>query len=103
MDQGGTSALLNSATVTPTSGNGSWTWNGTDANGTRQPDGPYKIVVQDASGTPVSFTTQGTVTGVQRTGNSVNLQLGGLSTDLGTVASLAGAGGNGSGGTATTN
>ena len=86
--------LLNTATVTPTSGTGSWTWNGKDINGNRQPDGAYKIVVQDANGAAVPFTTQGTVTGVQRSGNAVNVQLGGLSVDLSTVASVAGQAGS---------
>ena len=80
--------LLNSATVTPTAGSSSWTWNGKNSSGTQQADGAYKVVVQDANGAAVPFTSQGTVTGVQRSGNSVNLQLGGLSTDLSTVASL---------------
>ena len=99
---GASGTLLNSATVTPAAGANSWTWNGKAANGARQADGAYKIVVQAADGTAVPFTTQGTVTGVQRSGTAINVQLGGLSVDLSTVASVAGQAGA-AGGQATTN
>ena len=89
---GPSGTLLNSATVTPGANANSWTWNGKDSNGTQQPDGAYKIIVQAADGTAVPFTTQGTVSGVDRSGNTVNVQLGTVSVDLSTVQSVAGQG-----------
>jgi flagellar basal-body rod modification protein FlgD len=82
-------SLLSTATVTPTSGVNNWTWNGQDQNGIQQPDGAYKVVVQNtADGSAVPFTTGGTVTGVTRGASSTNVQLGALSVDLNTVQSV---------------
>jgi flagellar basal-body rod modification protein FlgD len=81
--------LLNTATVAPTSGVNTWTWNGQDQNGIQQPDGAYKVMVQStADGSAVPFTTGGTVTGVTRGTSSTNVQLGSLSVDLNTVQSV---------------
>jgi flagellar basal-body rod modification protein FlgD len=84
-----TGVLLDTATVTPTAGTNTWTWNGQDQNGVQQPDGAYKVLVQNAAdGTAVPFTTGGTVTGVTRSGTSTNVQLGAVSVDLNTVQSV---------------
>jgi flagellar basal-body rod modification protein FlgD len=86
---GSSGVLLNTATVTATSGANTWTWNGKDQNGVQQPDAVYKVVVQNASdGSAVPFTTGGTVTGVTRGAASTNVQLGTLSVDLNTVQSV---------------
>ena len=89
---GSSGTLLNSTTIAPGAGTSSWTWNGQDSRGTQQADGAYKVVVQGADGTAVPFTTQGTVSGVDRSGNTVNVQLGTVSVDLSTVQSVAGKG-----------
>jgi flagellar basal-body rod modification protein FlgD len=88
-------ALLDTATVAPTSGTNSWTWNGQDQNGVQQPDGAYKVMVQSAAdGSAIPFTTGGTVTGVTRSGTSTNVQLGALSVDLNAVQSVGNANGS---------
>ena len=78
-------AVLKETTVTPASGANSWTWDGKDANGVALPDGAYTATVKSADGTTVPFTTVGVVTGVQRTGTSMNISMGGLSVDLNSV------------------
>ncbi len=87
---GKSGTLLASTSVTSSTAAGSWTWNGKASNGAQQPDGAYNVVVQDANGKAVLFTSQGNVTGVQRTGEAVNVSLGGLSVDLSSVESVAG-------------
>ena len=81
-------AKVAAATVTQGAGANSWTWDGKDANHRTLPDGAYKALVQTADGTAVPFTTLGTVTGVQRSGDAVKVQLGGLSVDLNAVQSV---------------
>ena len=78
-----------SATVNSTSGTNQWTWNGTDSNGNKLADGIYKVTVAGADGSTVPFNVLATATGVQRTGTSaLNVQLGQLSVDFGTVQSV---------------
>ncbi len=81
-------AKVAGATVAQTAGQNSWTWDGKGANGQLLPDGAYKAVVQTQDGTAVPFTALGTVTGVQRSGTGMQVQLGGLSVDLNTVQSV---------------
>jgi flagellar basal-body rod modification protein FlgD len=81
--------LLDTATVTPTAGTNSWTWNGQDQNGVLQKDGIYKVAVQStADGSAIPFTVSGTVTGVSRTGTTTNVEMGALSVDLNSVQSV---------------
>ena len=78
-----------SATVNTTSGANQWTWNGTGSNGKKLADGVYKVTVAGADGSTVPFNVLATATGVQRTGTSaLNVQLGQLSVDFGTVQSV---------------
>lgn len=81
-------AKVAAATVSQAAGANSWTWDGKDANGRTLPDGAYKTVVQTGDGTAVPFTTLGTVTGVQRSGDAMKVQLGGLAVDLNAVQSV---------------
>lgn len=76
-------------TMQAQSGQNSWTWDGTDSNGTQRPDGAYKVTVTDPSESTVATTTAGTITGVSRSGSSVQVSLGGLSTDVSTIQSVA--------------
>lgn len=80
-------AKLRDATVQSTAGSNTWTWDGKDNNGATLPDGAYKTVVQSA-GTAVPFTALGTVTSVQRSGTSMSVALGGMTTDLTNVQSV---------------
>ena len=76
------------ATVASTTGTNTWTWDGLDAAGNQLPDGSYKAVVTDASGNSVAYTVNGTVTGMQRSGDTVNVELGSLQTSLSNVQSI---------------
>lgn len=80
------------ATVTATAGSNAWTWNGKNAAGTTMPDGTYRIAITgaDATGTTTAlpFEVAGTVTGVQKSGSAVQLQLGAQTADFSTVQSV---------------
>ena len=82
------------ASVAATKGANTWTWDGTDNKGNSVADGSYRIAVigANADGTTAAlpFTVVGTATGVQKQGNAIDLQLGALTTDFGTVQSVAG-------------
>jgi flagellar basal-body rod modification protein FlgD len=72
-------------------GTNSWTWNGQNDSGVQLPDGSYSVAVQGGIGTNVSampFTVQGTVTGVISNSGTIELQVGGLTTPLSSVASV---------------
>lgn len=70
------------------SGNNDWAWDGTDSNGHTVADGSYKVSVSDQTGTALTTTITGTVTGMQRSGTAVNAVLGGLQTDVGSIQSV---------------
>ncbi len=86
--------LLRTAAVPGTAGSNSWAWDGKGNAGQQLPDGSYRVVVTspDGSGTPqaVPFTVQATATGVQRSGDALTVQMGGLSVDLSQVQSVRG-------------
>ncbi len=69
-------------------GANTWSWDGTGADGKQLPDGAYKLVLVDRSGTALTTTTSGTVTGMQRSGDAVNLSLGALTVPLDKVQSV---------------
>jgi flagellar basal-body rod modification protein FlgD len=87
-----TGQQLYTATVNATQGANTWTWNGQTASGTTAPDGAYNVGVAgtaaDGSTTTLPFTVLGTVTGVQSSGSSVQVQLGQLAVDMSAVMSL---------------
>lgn len=79
--------------LTATTGQNSWTWNGTNNNGDQVPDGAYNISViganSDGSTTPLTFTVTGTATGVQNSSsNGVQLDLGALTVPFSSIVSL---------------
>jgi flagellar basal-body rod modification protein FlgD len=80
------------ATVNAAQGSNSFTWNGQTGSGATAPDGAYKVAVAgtaaDGSGTILPFTVIGTVTGVQSTGTTVQLELGQLTVDMSAVTSV---------------
>ncbi len=84
--QGGT---MNSA-----AGANTWQWNGRAANGVAQPDGAYKVTVTSVGangpGANIPFTVTGTVTSVQNTNGTVQLQMGGLTVPFSAVQSVGG-------------
>lgn len=69
-------------------GTNDWSWNGKNSQGSQMPDGAYKVAVVDSSGTALSTTITGTVTGMQRSSNAVTVALGALQTDVGTIQSI---------------
>ena len=89
---GSNGGLLYSTTVNAAQGSNSWTWNGQTSNGTQLPDGSYSVqVVTAGSGgtaTPVPFTVQGTVTGVNQASSGLMLNLGPTSLPFSDLASL---------------
>ncbi len=83
---------LYGTTLTATSGNNTWTWNGTNNQGTQLPDGAYNaaVVAANAGGTTTTlpFTVTGTATGVQSLSSGMQLQLGALSVPFSAVQSV---------------
>ncbi len=74
--------------LSASSGNNDWAWDGTDGSGHTVADGSYKVSVSDQTGTALTTTITGTVTGMQRSGTTVNAVLGGLQTDVGSIQSV---------------
>jgi flagellar basal-body rod modification protein FlgD len=87
-------AQIQSSTFTSTAGANTWQWNGSSSSGVTQPDGAYKVTVNtigsDGSTTAVPFTVTGTVTSVQNTNGSVQVQMGGLTVPFSSVQSVGG-------------
>ncbi|HST74457.1 MAG TPA: flagellar hook assembly protein FlgD [Acetobacteraceae bacterium] len=85
---------IRDALVNATKGQNAWTWDGTDNNGDSVPDGSYRVAViganTDGTTAALPFNVLGVATGVQKSGNAVQLQLGALTTDFTTVQSVAG-------------
>jgi flagellar basal-body rod modification protein FlgD len=76
-------------TLAAQAGTNNWTWNGVDSQGNQLPDGAYQISVVDPTATALATTVSGTVTGLQRSGTTLDLSLGALTTDVNNVQSVA--------------
>lgn len=87
-----TGAKLRDAVVAAQPGRNTWSWDGKDNNGRAVADGAYRTVVAATDGTgsaqPLAFSVTGTVTGMQRKGDALNLQLGALQVGLSAVQSV---------------
>jgi flagellar basal-body rod modification protein FlgD len=87
-------AQIQSSTFTSSAGANTWQWNGSTSGGVTQPDGAYKVTVNaiggDGSTTALPFTVTGTVTSVQNTNGSVQVQMGGLTVPFSSVQSVGG-------------
>ncbi|MBC7801271.1 MAG: flagellar hook assembly protein FlgD [Gemmatimonadaceae bacterium] len=86
-----TGAMLREAKLDSQPGRNAWAWDGRDSQGAKVPDGAYRIVVTTPAGekaTAVPFTVGGTATGVQKSGNTLQLSLGALKVDLSAVQSV---------------
>lgn len=83
---------IHSETVQTKVGANAWHWDGRNASGTQMPDGAYTVtVVQpqvDGTVRVLGFDTVATVTGTQRRGNAMEVQLGALSVGLDAVTSV---------------
>lgn len=83
---------LHEAVVDSQAGRNAWTWDGRDSQGDAVPDGAYRTIVSGQTGgtaQSLPFTVSGTATGVQKSGNALQVQLGALKVDLSAVQSLA--------------
>lgn len=80
---------LGDSLVAAVPGSNSWNWNAVAGDGSRQPDGLYKVAVNstDVNGktTALPFSVVGTATGVQKNGTSLQLQVGALTVDFSAV------------------
>lgn len=80
--------VIRQDTVEASASGTKWNWDGRDSTGARRSDGSYKVAVTgsvNGTAAAVPFTVTGTATGVQRSGSSVNLQLGATTVDFGKV------------------
>lgn len=86
-------ATVYTTSVDATAGSNTWTWNGKTSSGTQLADGAYTVSVtgpgSSGSSSALSFTVAGKVTGVTKSGTSIELQLGSESVDFADVASVA--------------
>ncbi len=85
-------AKLRDAVVSSQPGQNAWSWDGKDNQGNAVPDGAYRTVVSAQSGGAAQnlpFTVSGTATGVQKSGNALQVALGALKVDMSAVQSLA--------------
>lgn len=83
---------LRDASLTSQPGHNTWAWDGKDNQGNVVPDGSYRTVATTQVGgatQALPFTIGGTVTGVQKSGSTLQVQLGALSVDLSAVQALA--------------
>lgn len=82
---------LRDATFTSQPGHNTWSWDGRDTQGSVVPDGAYRVVATTQSGgatQALPFTISGTATGVQKSGDALQVQLGALKVDLSAVQSV---------------
>ena len=85
-------AKLREAAVSSTPGHNTWSWDGKDDQGNAVPDGAYRVVVKGQVGDTAQdlpFTVSGTATGVQKSGNALQVDLGALKVDVSAVQSVA--------------
>ena len=82
---------LQDASVTSQPGHNTWSWDGRDSQGNAVPDGAYRTIATTQLGDvaqALPFTVSGTATGVQKSGNALQVQLGALKVDLSAVQSV---------------
>ncbi len=83
---------IRDASLTSVAGANTWKWDGADNNGSKTPDGAYKIAVvgapAGATAAALPFTVTGTATGVTNANGAVSLNLGALQVGFGNVQSL---------------
>ncbi len=89
-----TGTKIREATLTAEKGQNTWNWDGTDNQGRSVPDGAYRIAVigvgADGTTAALPFNVLGTATGVQKSGTSVQLQVGALASDFSSIQSVNG-------------
>ena len=81
-------AKVSDAVVNGKTGVNTWIWNGKGPGGQAMPDGAYKVIATDTTGTAVPFTIQAAATGVQRVGDTLKVALGALQIPFSAVQSV---------------
>jgi flagellar basal-body rod modification protein FlgD len=85
-------AQVQTATLTSSVGNNTWTWNGQSATGATMPDGPYSVSVValgvNGAAAQIPFTVTGTATSIQNNAGTVEVQMGGLTLPFSAVDSV---------------
>ncbi len=89
-----TGARISDVVMTAAKGVNDWKWGGTDSRGKPVADGAYKVAVlganADGSTMALQFTVVGKATSVQKSGDTLQLQLGALGVDFSKVQSVDG-------------
>ncbi|GBQ66322.1 basal-body rod modification protein FlgD [Ameyamaea chiangmaiensis NBRC 103196] len=88
-DSSGT--VVKTVTMTPRAGTNTYTWDGTDNQGTTRSDGAYYVAIQGqtASGaTSLTPTVTGTITGTSLDAGTVDIEMGGATIPMSSVISL---------------
>lgn len=82
-----------STALNATAGSNTFTWNGTNSDGTTEPDGLYTMTATgtnaDGTTSTLSYTVTGTATGVVNSNNTVELQVGSLTVPFSSLTSVA--------------
>jgi flagellar basal-body rod modification protein FlgD len=85
-------AQVQTATLTSSVGNNTWTWNGQSATGATMKDGPYSVSVValgvSGAAAQIPFTVTGTATSIQNNAGTVEVQMGGLTLPFSAVDSV---------------
>ena len=80
------------ASLTSAAGSNSWSWDGTDAQGKKMPDGAYTVAVSGGPAgvtpTPIPFTVSGLATGVAVQNNVENVRIGPLTLPVSAIQSV---------------
>jgi flagellar basal-body rod modification protein FlgD len=78
--------------LTSAAGKNTWRWDGTDNSGNVLPAGPYNVAIDGADQTgainPITFTSTGIPTGVQKTASGLSVSFGATTLDYGDVQSV---------------
>ena len=80
------------ASLTSSAGQNTWTWNGTNSSGQKQPDGAYTVSVLGGTvgTTPVAipFTVTGVASGTSTANNAQQIQIGELTLPVSAIQSV---------------
>ena len=88
----GAGVPVQTATLTSKAGANDWMWDGKAADGSRMPDGAYKVSVTavgvSGSAAQIPFTISGTATSIQNNAGTVQVQMGSLTLPFSAVQSV---------------
>ncbi len=85
-------AVVKTDSGTSAAGANTWSWDGTSDAGAQEPDGSYAVTVTgtaaDGTTSALTFTVNGTATGVTNTNGAVNLNMGAVSVGFSDIVSV---------------